>query len=79
VSDSKLNGKARKSMFLGYAKDEQDHQLRCLELHSLVISENVTFDKSSASSNHGIHTYINGIQLKVELQQETFKVIGTKE
>ena len=83
VSDGKLDKRARKCIFLGYAQGEWGYRLWCPELNSPIISREVTFDESpvlqARSDYSSVHTDLNGVQLEVELQPETHDVAGTNE
>ena len=65
VSDGKLDRRARKCIFLGYAQGEQSYRLWCLELNSLIVSKEVIFYESlvllARSVCGNVHTSLNGV------------------
>ena len=63
VSEGKLEARAKKAIFFGYASGVKGNCLWCLEHSKLIISRNVTFDEKSniACSND---TMPNGDDIK---------------
>lgn len=53
VKDNKLDNRAKKAIFLGYAKGVKGYRLWCLEDSKFVISRDVTFDEKSMVPNYG--------------------------
>jgi transposase InsO family protein len=52
VTEDKLQPRAKKGIFLGYAKGVKGYRIWCPELHKFVISRDVTFDESAMPASN---------------------------
>jgi hypothetical protein len=52
VTEDKLQPRAKKGIFLGYAKGVKGYKIWCPELGKFVISRDVTFDESAMPTSN---------------------------
>lgn len=82
MNNGKLNGKARKCIFLSYAQGEWGYRLLCSKLNSLVVTRENIFDKSlvrlGKNDCRNIYMDLDSVQFMMELQSETSKLADAR-